>query len=332
MHLLGISGTWTTPGPPPPAPVPTAAYARHVETLRGVVRHELVARALRTHLPAGPARVLDVGGGDAWQAVRMARDGREVTVLDPDPEMLERARRRLLGEPDAVRARVRLVEGAGEDAPRLVGGGYDAVTCHGVLMYLREPGPLADALVAAARPGGLLSVMTKNAAALALRPGLERRWPAALAALRAETGDASGGRPQPGGSEVGGAEPRGAEAGAAQEEPVRERPPWEGPVGLGLGPGEVALVEAGPVEMGNVGVPTRADTVEGLAALLARSGAETVTWYGVRIFTDHLGDEPVPPDVDQMVDAEWEAGRRDPYRRIARQIHLIARALPRPTG
>ncbi|WP_091102678.1 class I SAM-dependent methyltransferase [Nonomuraea pusilla] len=326
-----MDNTWTSASGARPA----AAYARHTGTLRGVVRHELVARALRTHLPAGPARVLDVGGGDAWQAVRMARDGREVTVLDPDPEMLERARRRLLGEPDAVRARVRLVEGDGEDAPRLAGGGYDAVTCHGVLMYLRDPGPLVDALVAAARPGGLLSVMTKNAAALALRPGLERRWPDALAALTAEDGDASGSRTQPvgtqpvgtepvgtepvgtepGGTEPGRTLPGGAEVGTAREGAARERP-----------------VGAGPVEMGNVGVPTRADTVEGLAALLARSGAETVTWYGVRIFTDHLGDEPVPPDVDRVVDAEWEAGRRDPYRRVARQIHLIARARPRPTG
>ncbi|MBB2912072.1 hypothetical protein FHS43_003352 [Streptosporangium becharense] len=44
-------------------------YARHAGTLRGALRHALVARALREHLPAEPQRVLDVGGGDAHQAV-----------------------------------------------------------------------------------------------------------------------------------------------------------------------------------------------------------------------------------------------------------------------
>ncbi|MBG0825787.1 hypothetical protein HS048_34450 [Planomonospora sp. ID91781] len=46
----------------------------------------------------------------------------------------------------------------------------------------------------------------------------------------------------------------------------------------------------------------------------------------MRIFTDHLGDAPVPAreEFDRIVEVEWQAGCRDPYRRIARMIHLIA--------
>ncbi|MFI0424034.1 methyltransferase domain-containing protein [Spongiactinospora sp. 9N601] len=246
----------------------SAGYARHSGTLRGALRQALVARALRVHLPAAPQRVLDIGGGDAHQAVQLARAGHQVTVLDTDPQMLQRARERLAGEPEPVRQRIHLVQGAGEDAVDLVGGGHDVVCCHGVLMYVQDPRPLVQAAVKAARPGGgLVSLLTKNATALAMRPALERRWADALAVMDAAT------------------------------------------------------------EIGNLGVATRADSLEALQALLAGAGAgaATVAWYGVRVFTDHLGDEPVGEGFDQVLEAEWEAGRRDPYRRVGRQIHVIAR-------
>jgi hypothetical protein len=48
-------------------------------------------------------------------------------------------------------------------------------------------------------------------------------------------------------------------------------------------------------------------------------------WYGIRIFTDHLGNAPPGPDIDDILELEWQAGSRDPYRRVARLIHVIAR-------
>ena len=47
---------------------------------------------------------------------------------------------------------------------------------------------------------------------------------------------------------------------------------------------------------------------------------------GVRLFTDHWGDVALPPDLDELVDAEEQAGRRDPYRAVAALTHTIARA------
>jgi SAM-dependent methyltransferase len=78
-------------------------------------------------------------------------------------------------------------------------------------------------------------------------------------------------------------------------------------------------------ETGNLGVRSRGDTVEDLSRILARAGAPVMSWYGVRIFTDHLRDAPVPPDFDQVIEAEWLAGMRDPYREVARLIHLAAK-------
>ncbi len=59
--------------------------------------------------------------------------------------------------------------------------------------------------------------------------------------------------------------------------------------------------------------------------MVKKAGAEVVEWYGVRVFTDHLGDDS-PPDptlLEEIIKLEWEAGRRHPYRGVARLIHLI---------
>jgi S-adenosylmethionine-dependent methyltransferase len=58
--------------------------------------------------------------------------------------------------------------------------------------------------------------------------------------------------------------------------------------------------------------------------LLAAAGARTVHWSGIGIFTDH-SDGPIDTDdPDALLAAEWLAGQRDPYRRVARCYHLIA--------
>ncbi|HXP57827.1 MAG TPA: hypothetical protein VN847_22875, partial [Streptosporangiaceae bacterium] len=64
---------------------------------------------------------------------------------------------------------------------------FDAVLCHGVLGYLDQPEPMVSQLCRCAAPGGLVSVMTANARAAAVRPALERRWDDALASFDART-------------------------------------------------------------------------------------------------------------------------------------------------
>lgn len=163
-----------------------ADYTAHALTLRGVVRHALVHRALTRHVPA-PSRVLDVGGGSGTQARMLAGAGHHVTILEPDPAMLDTATAQLAAEPEQIRERITLVRGRGEDAADLVGGDFDLVCCHGVLMYLSDPGPLLRQMVAAAAPGGVLSVLTKNADAIPLRPALSGRWAEATALLDTDT-------------------------------------------------------------------------------------------------------------------------------------------------
>ncbi len=241
------------------------AYARHNDGLLGTVRQRLLARALAAHMPPGPQRVIDIGGGEGYQAMSLAGAGHHVVLLDPDPEMLDGARARLAEAEPEVAERVELVLGYGEQAVELTGGGFDVVCCHGILMYVNDPEPLLRNVVGLARPGGLISVLAKNADAAAMRPALEGRWADALVALQAG------------------------------------------------------------IDLGGHNVTSRSDTVEGIEALLAAAGATSEVWYGLRIFSDHYGDAPAGPGIDELCELEWLAGTRDPYRRVARLIHVLAR-------
>lgn len=157
--------------------------------MRNTVRQALVARQIderiAAHFPVGRRlRVLDVGLGQGTQALRLARAGHEITGLESDPAMLNAVREALSKEPAGIQERVRLIEGDGRDTgAHFLPGAFDIVLCHGVLMYVPEPDPMLAALARVLAPGGLLSLLVRNADALALRPGLSGDWDTALAAF-----------------------------------------------------------------------------------------------------------------------------------------------------
>ncbi|OHV36636.1 methyltransferase [Pseudofrankia sp. EUN1h] len=281
--------------------VPDYDYVAHTATLRGVVRQRLVTRALRTHLPPAPARIVDVGGGTGVQALALASLGYEVTVCEPDRRMMAEATHAVAAAPRAVRDRIQLVQGDGLDVANLVGRDFDAALCHGVIMFIPEPEELLRVLVDVTRPGGTISVVGKNGPALALRAGLQGRWSDVLEQL-ADAGAGDSGAP---GRAPGDHHDRDDQAARRDTD--------------GTHPGPVVL---GPA-------PTnRGDDPSHVRAVLAAEGAEPLAWYGIRTFTDHLADEPPGADLDEVVDAEWLAGSRDPYRQLARLVHLVHRRRP----
>ncbi|WUJ17480.1 methyltransferase domain-containing protein [Streptomyces sp. NBC_00390] len=239
--------------------------------LRNTVRQELVARQLDDQItsryPVGRRlRVLDVGMGQGTQALRLARGGHTVTGLESDPTMLEAARDALAGEPAGIRERVRLVEGDGlETGVHFLPGSFDVVLCHGVLMYVEDPDAMLAGLARMLAPGGLLSLLVRNADALAMRPGLAGDWQGALTAFDTTA------------------------------------------------------------YTNRLGLTVRADRLEALTATLAGIAAPLHAWYGVRVFTDNVGNEvelPAADELDRLLTAEDRAGRTDPYRGVAALLHL----------
>lgn len=203
----------------------------------------------------------------------LAREGYEVTVLDPDVSMLAEVERRLADEPGRVRRRVEMVTGIGERIAETVGGDFDGVCCHSVLMYIEDPQPLIDAMVSATRPSGLVSILTVNPRAAAMRAGLQQRWDDAIASLRT----------------------------------ARNRDSQV--------------------------VTTYAHGIAAVTDKLGSAGAQVTSWHGVGVFTDHLpkqnladvAERPLDPN---LLEAEWLAGMVDPYRQVARSVHLMARRRP----
>jgi SAM-dependent methyltransferase len=244
-------------------------------SVKGLVRTFVLHQQLLEHLPPPPAPVLDVGGGAGHQSFPLAQAGYDVTMLDSSAAMLDKAQQRLQRLSDKARRRVTLVQADGEHADEAVDDRrFAAVLCHGVLGYLEQPEPLVNQLCQCAAAGGIVSIMTGNAKAMAVRPALERRWDDALASFDAST------------------------------------------------------------EIGVLGVPGRADTVEEVSELLRSRGVEPVRWYGVWLFVDWLefsGAELDPSDAEQVAATaavELEASRRDPYRQLSRVLHLVGRKTP----
>ena len=137
------------------------------------------------HLPPAPARVLDVGAGQGTQVLRLAALGHDVVATDPDPAMLE-ALETAISTTAAGPGRVRVLSGGLGTLPEEVRStAYDVVLCQGVLMYLPDAAPALRELAALVAPGGLLSLVFRNADGIALRPAVRRDWAEARALLDA---------------------------------------------------------------------------------------------------------------------------------------------------
>lgn len=159
------------------------AWMARLGNLRNVVRQEMIARQLAAHLPPPPARILDVGAGQGTQALRLAARGYSVTAVEPDAAMREAFTDAAGQQPDEVQARLELrAGGLGTLAPAVAGTAigpsptYDAVLCHGVLMYLPAPDAAIAELASFVGPGGFLAVAARSAVFLPWRPLLRRNW------------------------------------------------------------------------------------------------------------------------------------------------------------
>jgi demethylmenaquinone methyltransferase/2-methoxy-6-polyprenyl-1,4-benzoquinol methylase len=120
-------------------------------TLGRVARlHDALADAV------GPgARVLEIGCGTGAVTEKLVARGAEVTALDQDPEMLDRARRRLAGRPG-----VTWLERSAAEIDGLPEAGFDAVVASLCLSEMSpgERGFVLRQVARRLRRGGLLAV------------------------------------------------------------------------------------------------------------------------------------------------------------------------------
>jgi S-adenosylmethionine-dependent methyltransferase len=152
-----------------------AKYAAYLETPEGRLRLDLAFANLQEFLPqvTQSLHALDLGCGTGAIAVRLARLGLHVTLLDASLPMLDFAKR--AAREAGVTERMVLKHG---DAAQLTtlfhAGSFDLILCHNILEYVDDPGAL---LRGAARtlqdPSGMLSVLVRNRAGEVLKAAIQ---------------------------------------------------------------------------------------------------------------------------------------------------------------
>jgi S-adenosylmethionine-dependent methyltransferase len=142
-------------------------YAAYLETPEGRLRSDLAFTNLQDFLPlqAKPSLcALDLGCGTGATAIRLARLGIHVTLLDCSPAMLDIAQR--AAREAGVTDKVVLQHGdASQWANLFHTRSFDVILCHNVLEYLDDPTAVLCAAARALRDSSaILSVLVRNRA------------------------------------------------------------------------------------------------------------------------------------------------------------------------
>ncbi len=153
-------------------------YAAYLASTKGRLRSDVSWFHLRSVLPppaeSGARNALDLGGGDGAVAVRLAKLGYRVTLLDNSEAMLALAERAALAA--GVGEMIALQRADASLLSKVVPAGYfDVIACHNVLEYLTNP---LDALHAMRRalkagPQSVVSILVRNRAGEVFKAALE---------------------------------------------------------------------------------------------------------------------------------------------------------------
>jgi len=152
-------------------------YASYLETPEGRLRLDLAFANLLEFLPARqenkPLSALDLGCGTGATAIRLARLGYSVTLLDSSEAMLEIAQR--ASHEAGVSDRVTVRRSDAAKFSTLFGArSFDVILVHNVLEYVDDPGAvLAGAAGLLRDSSSVLSVLVRNQAGEVLKAAIQ---------------------------------------------------------------------------------------------------------------------------------------------------------------
>src|SRR6266571_4567797 len=150
-----------------------AKYAAYLETPEGQLR--LALANLQDFLPQATRSLLalDLGCGTGAIAVRLARLGLHVTLLDASVPMLDFAKR--AAREAGVTERIALKHGdAAQFANLFHAGSFDVILCHNILEYVDDPcAELRSAARALRDPSSIISVLVRNQAGEVLKAAIQ---------------------------------------------------------------------------------------------------------------------------------------------------------------
>lgn len=150
-------------------------YAAYLATPEGQLRLDLAFSNLREFLPevTRSSRALDIGCGTGAVAVRLARLGFQVTLLDSSPPMLELAGR-AANEAGVSENMVVKNGDAVELANLFDAGSFDVILCHNSLEYVEGPDALLQGAARMLRgSSAILSLLVRNQAGEVLKAAIK---------------------------------------------------------------------------------------------------------------------------------------------------------------
>jgi S-adenosylmethionine-dependent methyltransferase len=175
-------------------------YANYLETPEGRLRSDLAFANLQDFIPLqanSSLCALDLGGGTGAAAVRLARLGIHVTLLDCSLAILDIAKR-AVGEAGVTNKVVLQHGDVGQLGNLFHTRSFDVIVCHNVLEYCDDPGAVLRGVAWALRDSSaILSVLVRNQTGEVLKAALQAGdLAAAENSLTAEWGQESlyGGR------------------------------------------------------------------------------------------------------------------------------------------
>jgi S-adenosylmethionine-dependent methyltransferase len=148
-------------------------YAAYLESPEGRLRLDLAFATLQTFLPsARPLHALDIGCGTGALAVRLARLGLHVTLLDASEAMLDFAKR--AARDAGATERIALKHGnAAQLATLFDAGSFDVITCHNILEFVDDPVAVLRSAARALRDSSsIMSILVRNQAGEVLKAAL----------------------------------------------------------------------------------------------------------------------------------------------------------------
>src|SRR5712675_1630780 len=152
-----------------------AKYAAYLETPEGRLRLDLAFANLQDFLPQSTRSLLalDIGCGTGAVAVRLARLGLHVTLLDESLPMLDFAER--AAREAGVTERIALKHGnATQFANLFPAASFDVILCHNVLEYVDDPCAVLRSAARALRgPSSVISVLVRNQAGEVLKAAIK---------------------------------------------------------------------------------------------------------------------------------------------------------------
>jgi S-adenosylmethionine-dependent methyltransferase len=164
-----------------------AAWREWQQAPWGRLRYAIVGHVLTRHLAVSGnqrLRIVDVGGGDGTEAIRLAELGHHVTLIDYSAGMLDVAR--ATAAERGVSDRLTCVEAPADKFVDLVPNPFDVALCHFVIGYVDDPVAVLRQIAEVLAPTGWLSVIGANPTSDVLKKVVrERDFEGAIAMLDA---------------------------------------------------------------------------------------------------------------------------------------------------